>query len=80
MLINYITAAMRKARYEILPEGEGFFGKIDELAGVIASADTLDGCREELQSVLEEWIILGLQLGHEIPIIDGISLRMNKVA
>jgi hypothetical protein len=26
MLTAYINAAMRKARYEILPDGEGYFG------------------------------------------------------
>jgi len=29
MLTNYINAAMSKARYEILPHDEGYFGKID---------------------------------------------------
>jgi hypothetical protein len=34
MLTAYINAAMRKARYEILPDGEGHFGNIAELQGV----------------------------------------------
>ncbi len=29
MLTVYINAAMRKAHYEILPDGEGYFGKIE---------------------------------------------------
>ena len=31
-------------------------------------------CREELQSVLEGWIILGLRLGHTLPVVDGVDL------
>ena len=61
MLTAYINAAMRKAHYEILPDGEGFFGKIENLQGVWANADTLEACREELQEVLEGWIALGLR-------------------
>jgi len=75
MLTDYIQAAMRKARYEILPDGEGYFGKITDLQGVWANADTLEACREELQEVLEEWIIVGLTMGTPIPVIDGIELN-----
>jgi hypothetical protein len=27
----------------------------------------MENCREELKQSLEEWIVLGLQLGHNIP-------------
>lgn len=80
MLTAYINAAMRKAHYEILPDGEGYFGKIENLPGVWANADTLEACREELQQVLEEWIILGLRMGHFLPEIDGITINVQKVA
>jgi predicted RNase H-like HicB family nuclease len=77
MLTAYINAAMRKARYEILPDGEGYFGNIEGLQGVWANGDTLEACREELQEVLEEWIIFGLKKGHYLPEIDGISLNVD---
>ena len=47
MLTAYINAALRKAHYEILPDGEGYFGTIEGLQGVWAQADTLEACREE---------------------------------
>ena len=80
MLTDYIQAAMRKAHYEILPDGEGYFGGITDLQGVWANADTLEACREELQEVLEEWIIVGLKMGTPIPVIDGIELNIKKEA
>jgi predicted RNase H-like HicB family nuclease len=80
MLTAYINAAMRKARYEILPDGEGYFGNIPELQGVWANADSLEACREELQEALEEWIVLGLRMGHPLPEIEGISLNVREVA
>lgn len=80
MLTAYIDAAMRKAHYEILPDGEGYFGRIPGLQGVWANADTLEACRAELREVLEEWLLLGLRKGHPIPVMDGIDLNIEEVA
>lgn len=66
MLTEYIRAAMHQARYEILSDST-FYGEIPGFQGVYANAKTLEGCREELQEVLEGWIILGLQLDHSLP-------------
>ena len=80
MLTAYIAAAMRKAHYEILPDGEGHYGSIEGLPGVCGQAESLEACREELREVLEEWIVLGLRLGHPIPAIDGMTLAVEEVA
>lgn len=74
MLTNYIRAALRLATYEILAEDNSFYGEIPGFQGVWANAPTLESCRAELQAVLEGWLILGLRLGHNLPIIDGINL------
>jgi predicted RNase H-like HicB family nuclease len=80
MLTDYIHAAMHQATYELLPDGEGFYGEIPALEGVWANAPTLEACREELRRVLEGWVVLGLRLGHSIPVIDGINLNTPLVA
>ena len=80
MLTAYINAAMGRARYQILPDEEGYFGTIDGLQGVWANAQTLEDCRRELQEVLEEWIVLGLKMGHPIPAIDDVELTVREVA
>ena len=77
MLTDYIQAAMRKAHYEILPDGEGYLGSIPDLQGIWANADTLETCREELREVLEEWIVIGLKLGHPIPQTNDIELKVK---
>ena len=73
MLTPYIHAAMRLAKYEIL-EDHTYYGEIPGFQGVWASADSLETCRDELQSVLEDWLILGLRMGHELPVVAGINL------
>lgn len=77
MLANYIDAAMRNAKYKILGDGS-FYGEIPTLQGVWANADTLEQCRDELHSVLEGWIILGLQFGDQLPEVNGVSLRVKE--
>jgi predicted RNase H-like HicB family nuclease len=73
MLTAYIRAAMHQAIYEILEDGS-YYGEVAVLPGVYANARTLEECREELQSVLEEWIVLGLRLGHTLSPVGGIHL------
>ena len=79
MLTEYVQAAMRKARYEILEDGI-FYGEIPGFQGVFATAETLEQCRQQLQDVLEDWILLGLRMGHHLPEVDGLSLEMRKEA
>jgi len=77
MLTEYINTAMKLATYEILSDGT-FYGEITGFQGVYANEKTLESCREQLQEVLEGWIILGLRLGHSLPIVDGIDLIVKK--
>ena len=79
MLLNYIQAAMRHARYEILPEDGAYYGEIAPCNGVYARAETLEGCREELQEVLEEWILFRVSRHFSLPAIDGIEIKISEV-
>jgi len=79
MLTQYIQQAMRHAKYEIMENGR-FFGTIPECKGLWAEESSLEACREELQSTLEDWLLLGLQLGHTLPVIDGIDLNRRETA
>ena len=79
MLTEYIRAAMRRAEYEDLGP-EGWFGHIPGLPGVWANAPTREATSQELQSVLEDWMLLSLRLGDPLPIVDGIDLNVPDVA
>ena len=80
MLMNYIRAAMHRARYEILLDDGTFYGEIPGFDGVYANADTLEACREELEEVLEEWIIFRVYRNLPLPIVDEIELAIKEVA
>jgi predicted RNase H-like HicB family nuclease len=73
MFTRYIHEAMKLAKYKILEDGT-YYGDIPGFRGVLANADNLEECRDELQEILEEWLILGLRLGHDLPEANGIRL------
>ena len=70
---------MAKAKYEILEDDGTYYGRIPGFKGVWANAGKLEACRNELQEVLEDWIVLGLRLGHELPRIKGIPSFCKKL-
>lgn len=77
---QYIDAAMHNARYEILLEDSTFFGEIPGFEGVYANAKTLDACRDELEEVLEEWVLFRASRNLSLPVVDGIALQIRKVS
>jgi len=76
MLTDYIHAAMRRARYEILEDDGSFYGEIPGFDGVWANSFTLEGCRDELEEVLEGWIVLSLSRNLPLPAVDGHSIEI----
>ena len=68
ILSEYVQSAMAKANYDKLDDGT-FAGRITQCKGVIAFGQTLKDCEEELRSTLEDWILLGLKLGHYLPVM-----------
>lgn len=74
MLTQYIAAAMRKAKYEIMPDDGTFYAEIPGFEGVWANAASLEACREELAGVLEEWVLFRVSRNFSLPVIDGLEL------
>ncbi|OGU42584.1 MAG: hypothetical protein A2X61_17145 [Ignavibacteria bacterium GWB2_35_12] len=78
MLTDFITAALKEARYETLPEDNSIYGEIPICQGVYANAMTFEECRQELIEVLEEWIIFRLRRNLDIPMINNIDLNIRE--
>ena len=76
VLSAYIDGALDRAEYEKL-DGDSYSGFISVCPGVIAFANSLRDCERELRSVLEDWLLLGLKLGHHLPVIGGIDLNKD---
>lgn len=76
MLTRYIREAMKRARFKTLDNGT-FFGEIPGLAGVWSNEATIETCREVLQEVLEEWLILKIRGNDPIPRLGRVSLTLK---
>ncbi len=75
MIVEYINAALEKAKYEIIDDEEPFYGEVPGLQGVWAIGKTLEECRRNLAEVIEGWIIIKIKKGLPIPPIDGRTIE-----
>jgi predicted RNase H-like HicB family nuclease len=78
MIRQYIEKAMEQAEYEILGDDGSFYAEIPVCRGVYANAKTLEKCRKELEEVLEEWLLLRIHKNLNVPVIDGIELKIKE--
>ena len=76
ILTGYLENALSKAEYDKLEDGT-FSGRVPSCKGVIAFVKTLRECEDELRSTLEDWVLVGLKLGHPIPVIAGYDLNQE---
>ena len=72
ILSDYLEQAMKVAAYDKLDDGT-FAGRIPPCKGVLAFGTTLKECEHLLRSTLEDWLLLGLRLGHTLPVLSGIN-------
>ena len=74
VLSEYIDCAMAEADYDKLEDGT-FAGRIPSCKGVVAFGTTLRECEDALRSTLEDWVLLGIKLGHALPVLGEIDLN-----
>jgi predicted RNase H-like HicB family nuclease len=80
MLTDYIEAAMRHAKYEIIADDNSYYGEIPECRGVWANELTLEETRNDLKSTLESWLLFSISKHLPIPSIDGIKMGVITTA
>ena len=80
MLTEYLQAAMRHARYEILSDNGSFYGEIPGFVGVYANSRALELCREEMEEVLDEWVLFRVSRNLPLPVVDGLEIKIREVA
>ena len=79
MLIDYIHAALAKARYEKIDDPKAnYYGEVPGLKGVWASGKTLEECRKTLAEVIQGWILIRVKKGLPIPAINKHRIEIPK--
>ena len=76
ILTDYVNQLLAHAVYDKLDDGT-YSGRIPQCTGVVSFGTTLRECEDELHSTLEDWILLGLKLGHPLPVIAEINLNQE---
>ena len=75
MIVEYIEAALGKAKYEIIRDEEPYYGEVPGLKGVWATGKTLEECRKNLSEVIEGWIIVRIKKGLPIPPLGRFRIK-----
>ena len=76
ILTDYLEQALAMAVYDKLDDGT-YAGRIPPCTGVVSFAASLSECEHLLRSTLEDWLLLGLRLGHTLPVLSGIDLNQE---
>jgi len=79
MIIEYCHKAIEKAEYKKL-EDDTWYAELPGFSGVWSNGKSVEECRKELITVLEEWIVLKLRDKDPIPEIDGLKVEIREVA
>ena len=78
MIREYLAATMKRAQYEILENDGTYYGEISGFEGVYANAPQIEECRDLLEEVLEEWLLLRISRGLTVPVVDGFDLKFKE--
>jgi predicted RNase H-like HicB family nuclease len=74
---QWARAAIEHAFYESLGDGR-VFARVPSCPGAVATGADRREAEHELFSVLEEWAVLGMQTGDEIPIFGDENLNTSE--
>jgi len=78
-LARYVEEALKRAEYS-RDENGVVIAKVPKASGFIAQGDSFEEARENLRDVIEGNVLLALQLGFEIPRMEGIEIEERRVA
>ena len=77
MIVKYIAGAVARAEYEHLEDGF-VCATVRGLRGVIAIGRSERDARAQLSEVVEEWILVRVARGLDVPKLGGISVRVRR--
>lgn len=77
MIREYLDEALRRTKYSPLEDGS-FAAEVRGLRGVVAIGETLEECRGRLQEVVEEWVLVRVARGLDVPSLGGVKIRVRK--
>jgi len=77
-LSRYVENALKLAKYEVDENGV-IIAIVPEASGFFAQGDSFEEARENLKDVIEGNVLLALQLGLDVPVLEGVSIEERDV-
>ncbi|GAB4580896.1 MAG: hypothetical protein Fur0022_36400 [Anaerolineales bacterium] len=74
VLSQYVEAALRHAEYE-RDENGIVIARVPDAPGFFSQGDTFEEARENLKDAIEGNVVIALQLGLNIPQIEGVVIE-----
>jgi len=78
-LFDFVQEALKNAVYEPCEDGSGYVVELPDFPGCITQGRTIEEVRSEIQEIAVEWILLGIQLGDKMPVVNGYGLSVPRV-
>jgi len=73
-----VEAALQQAEYE-RDENQVVIAQVPGASGFFAQGESFEEARENLRDVIEGNVLLALQLGLDIPAIEGVTIEEQDV-
>jgi predicted RNase H-like HicB family nuclease len=77
-LSHYIEMALKRMEY-YCDENGVVIAKVPGASGFFAQGDSFEDARENLRDAIEGNVLLALQLGFEIPKLEGVEIEEENV-
>ena len=74
VLSRYVENALQHAEHE-RDENGVVIARVPDTSGFFSQGDTFEEARENLRDAIEGNVVIALQLGHNIPQIEGIMIE-----
>jgi len=74
VLSRYVEAALQHAEYE-RDENGVIIARVPNASGFFSQGDTFEEARENLRDAIEGNVVIALQLGLNIPQIEGVTIE-----
>jgi predicted RNase H-like HicB family nuclease len=79
VITDYINEALHRARYAVVDDGV-FRATVPGLPGVIATAKSLEGCRDQLAEVVEERVLVRVSGGLSVPRLGAARVQARRAS
>ena len=77
-LSHYVEMALKRMEY-YCDENGVVIAKVPGASGFFAQGDSFEDARENLRDAIEGNVLLALQLGFEIPKLEGVEIEEENV-